>query len=109
MIARKPGEMTTLDTRGEAHEQVDKQKRYKQIIEIMEAREILAGPTYRHTMTAKEIAVAMCKTGYIPTDERNFTAPRLTEMCKQGVVEPAGKVKCIYTGRKVTAYKLRRE
>ena len=31
-------------------------------------------------MTAKEIAVEMYKKGYIPSDERNFTAPRLTEL-----------------------------
>jgi hypothetical protein len=110
MIERKPGEMTTLDTRGESYDKVDKQKRYQQIIEMMERRELLASAVNgRVPMTAKELAVALCSMGYIPTSERNFTAPRLTEMCKQGVVEPAGKVKCIYTGRKVTAYRLRRE
>ena len=110
MIERKPGEMTTLDTRGESHEKVDKQKRYKQIIEIMERREILASAKKdRVAMTAKEIAVAMCVKCYIPSTERNFTAPRLTELCKMGKVEPAGKVKCKYTGKTVTAYKLRRE
>lgn len=108
MIERKPGEMTTLDTRGESHETVDKQKRYNQIIEVMERREFFSLAT-RVEMTAKEIAVAMCVKGYIPTDERNFTAPRLTELCKMGKVEPVGKVKCKYTGKTVTAYKLRRE
>lgn len=101
MEKRRPGEMTTLDTRGESHEQVDKQKRYKQIIDIMEAT---GSP-----MTAKHIASTMYIKGYIPTDERNFAAPRLTELCKMGKVEPVGKVKCRWTGKTVTAYQLRRD
>ncbi len=110
MIERRPGEMTTLDTRGESHEQVDKETRYKQIIAVMEDWELTAiAIGARRAITAKEIAVIMCGAGHIPTNERNFTAPRLTELCKKGVVEPAGKAKCAYTGRTVTAYRLRRE
>ena len=58
---------------------------------------------------ANEIAVLMKIKHYIPTSERNFTAPRLTEMSKQGVVEPIGKKKCQYTGKLVTVYHLREE
>ena len=99
MEIRRAGEMTTLDTRGEAHESVDKNKRYSQIIEcLLECRVGL---------TAKEIAVLMMKKGYIPTSERNFTAPRLTEMSQHGVVEPVGKKVCQYTGKTVAVYALR--
>ena len=101
MIERRAGEITTFDTRGESHEKVDKQKRYQQIIEVMESNGL--------AMSAKEIAHLMCIKGYIPTNERNFTAPRLTELCQQGKVEPVGKIKCIFTDRMVTAYKLRSE
>ena len=94
----KLGEMPTLETRHEANESVDKEKRYKQIIEVL---------TGDKKMTAKEIAVEMYKRGYIPTTERNFTAPRLTEMSYKGIVEPIGKTKCEYTGKKVSIYKLR--
>ena len=58
-------------------------------------------------MTAKEIAVRMNEKGYIPTTERNFTAPRLTEMSQLGIVEPIGKKICKYTKHKVTVYSLR--
>lgn len=98
MIERRAGEIPTLDTRGEAHEQVDKQKRYSQIIECLKET---------NEMTAKEIAVRMMQKGYIPTSERNFTAPRLTEMCQKGIIEPVGKKKCIYTGKTVAVYSLR--
>lgn len=85
------------ETRAEAHETVDKQKRYRQI------KECLAGSD---GMTAKEIAVMMMRKGYIPTSERNFTSPRLTEMLKTGEVDIIGKKKCQFTGKKVSVYVL---
>lgn len=98
MEKRRAGEMTTLDTRGESHEKVNKIKRYSQIIECLRENA---------EMTAKEIAVSMNEKGYIPTTERNFTAPRLTEMSQEGIVEPIGKKVCTYTGKKVAVYALR--
>ena len=98
MEIRQAGEMITLDTRAEAHEKVDKKKRYSQIIEcLIECPE----------MTAKECAVMMMKKGYIPTSERNFVAPRLTEMGHAGIVEPIGKKICSFTGKKVSVWALR--
>lgn len=97
MIKRRFGEITTMDTRSEANDSVNKSLRYSQIIECLRERP---------EMTAKEIAVRMCEKGYIPTTERNFTAPRLTEMSQRGIVEPVGKKKCIFTGRKVAVYSL---
>lgn len=97
MIERRYGEMTTLDTRGESYEQIDKVKRYSQIIECLRENP---------QMTAKQIAVRMHEKGYIPTTERNFTAPRLTEMSQRGIVEPIGKTKCQYTGKTVAVYGL---
>lgn len=102
MELRNYGENTTLETRSEAHESVDKNKRYSQITEcLMEAEKgNLRG------LTAKECAVMMFKKGYIPTSERNYTAPRLNEMMNEGKVEPIGKQVCAYTGKKVTIYAL---
>ena len=99
MIEARNGEVVTLSTRSESHDQVDKQKRYAQIKECLEIR----------PMTAKEIAVMMCEKGYIPTSERNFTAPRLTEMSQNGIVEPYATKKCEYTGKTVSVYRLRQE
>lgn len=94
---RLPGENTPALTRSLANEAVDRKARCRQILEILKG----------HEMTAKEIAVAMKIRGWIPTDERNFTAPRLTEMCEDGLVEPVGKRKCSHTGRVVTVYAVR--
>lgn len=96
-MKRLIGEIPTYDTRSESNNTIDRKKRYKQIIEILsEGKEL----------TAKEIAVEMWNRGYIPTSERNFTAPRLTELSYKGIVEPCGKEKCKYTGKNVAVYKL---
>lgn len=97
MIERRPGEYVPFDTRAEANETVDRNKRYAQIIECLREKP---------NQTAKEIAVMMAKKGYIPTAERNFTAPRLTEMTHTGKVEPIGKTQCKYTGKTVSVYAL---
>ena len=98
MIERRPGEITTLETRAAANEEVDRNLRYKQIIDVLSGCPSGA--------TAKEIAVKMQMRGDIPTSERNFTAPRLTELGKRGKVEPVGKTVCRYTGRTVTVWGL---
>lgn len=101
VIKRRYTEIPTLETRSESNESVDRQRRYHQIVRVLKQ--------YGRGMTAKEIAVSMCNIGYIPTSERNFTAPRLTELSMMGVVEPLGKTICQYTGKKVTVYGLRSE
>ena len=101
MEKRQPGEYTTYDTRGEANEKVDRQKRYNQILEIL--RDFPEG------LTAKECAVQMMRRKYIPTSERNFVSPRMTEMMYLGIVEPIGKKICKYTHKRVAVYVIRRE
>lgn len=80
-----------------AAEVVDKQLRYDQIIEMLNVYE---------TATAKEIAIMMYTKGYIPTTERNFVSPRLTELQKKNIVEIVGKKKCQFTNKTVSIYKL---
>ena len=99
IIERLPGEYTPFETRAEANETVDRQKRYKQILEILDGRQ----------MTAKEIAFEMYHRRYTPNAERNFSAPRLTELQAQGKVEVIGKKKCQYTGKTVAVYQIREE
>lgn len=98
---RRPGERITFTTRAIANEEVPRKVRYSQIIAILRKSP--------HPMTAKEIAIKMFEKGLIATDERNFTAPRLTELSQRGVVEPVDKVYCEYSGKLVSRYKLREE
>lgn len=99
MIKRNFGEMTTLETRSEANESIDKRIRYKQILGIL--KESPCG------MSAKEISVRMMEKGFTPTSERNFSAPRISELMDMGIVEPIGKQTCQYTGKTVTVFRLR--
>lgn len=98
----KPGVVPTFETRRASYESVDKAKRYRQIIKIMQDLD--------KPMTAKEIAVEMKKRGYSSTDERNVSAPRITELLEKGILDCFGKkVRCKYSGKMVSQFVLRRE
>lgn len=68
-------------------------KRYEQILDRLDKPK-----------TAKEIAVELFEIGVIPSTERNYTAPRLTELEKMGYVKAVDKKKCEYTGKTVAVY-----
>ena len=55
-------------------------------------------------MTAQEIATELYKRGITPNDERNFAAPRLTELADKELVQAVGKKICSKTGRSVTIW-----
>lgn len=73
--------------------QLQKKIRYEQILSRMDKPK-----------SAKEIAVELFELGYIPSTERNYVSPRLTELEKKGIVKATGKKKCSYTGKKVAVY-----
>lgn len=54
--------------------------------------------------TAKELAVELFDLGFIPSTERNYTAPRLSELEDMGMVKAIDKRKCEYTGKTVAVY-----
>lgn len=92
--------MSTITTQTRQMSFVDIQdktkKRYEQILHRLQGRE----------MTAKEIAMEMFELEMIPSTERNYTAPRLTELEQMGLVETVGKKKCKYSGKMVAVYAL---
>lgn len=92
--------MITHETRQMSFEDIqDKTKiRYIQILNRLDKPK-----------TAKELAVELFELGYIPSTERNFTAPRLTELEKMGFVKVIDKKKCEYTGKTVAIYKRTQE
>lgn len=93
---RMPGENPLLETKSESEAKVPKQKRYAQILEILSSN--------TEPMSAKEIAVEMYKKGYIPIAERNYSAPRITELLDMGKVDCVGKKICKYTGHSVGVF-----
>ena len=88
---------TTQETRQLSFTDIQdkKKKRYEQILNRLSNRE----------MSAKEIAVEMFELGMIASTERNYTAPRLTELEQMGYVEVIGKKKCEWTGKMVAVYR----
>ena len=92
---------TTLETRQLSFTDIQdkKKKRYEQILTRLSNRE----------MTAKEIAVEMFELGMIASTERNYTAPRLTELEQMGYVEVIGKKKCEWTGKMVAVYRRKQQ
>lgn len=97
MEERRYGENTSLETRKESYDKVDKSKRYMQIKQILKEY---------GSLTAKQIAILMNKKGFTSNDDRNNSAPRLTELCIAGEVEIIGKTKCEYTGKTVSVYQI---
>jgi len=55
-------------------------------------------------MTAQEVASELHRRGITPADERNFSAPRLTELSDKGLVRAVGKKICGKTGRRVSVW-----
>ena len=86
----------TNETRRESYASVKPDtKRHRQVIlEILGGRE----------MTANEIAEELYKKGVTPYYERNFAAPRLTELKSEGKVKTVGKKYCGKTGRMIAVW-----
>ena len=87
--------MITCETRRLSFEDIKekRQVRYNQILDRLD-----------RPKTAKEIAVELYELGLIPSTDRNYTAPRLTELTKMGVVKAIDKIKCNWTGKQVALY-----
>jgi len=60
-------------------------------------------------MTAREVSAELHRRGITLTDERNFAAPRLTELREDGQVKVIGKKQCAHTGRNVAVWAVRKE
>lgn len=90
------------ETRRESYETVKPtvQQRQSAVLEILEE--------YRE-MTAQEVADELYRRGYTLSGERNFSAPRLTELRDAGKVEAIGKKLCSKTGRNVTVWAVCKE
>jgi len=86
----------TNETRRESYESVkpDTQRRRQVILGILGDRE----------MTATEIAEELYQKGITPFYERNFAAPRLTELKADGKVKTVGKKYCGKTGRMIAVW-----
>lgn len=85
-----------------------RRKSYKEILENLGPRyqAILETLRERPRSTARELALYLWEKGVIPTPERNFTHPRLTELMQAGIVAAVDKKRCPITGKMVAVYEL---
>lgn len=92
--------MITNETRFQSYKEIKPKQpvRYDQIIYIL--RNNPKG------MTAKEIAVELYNLKLIPSTERNFVSPRLTELVKMEKVQVIGKKICEYSKKKVAVFQV---
>lgn len=91
----------TFSTRQLSFEDIKekRQRRYEEILDRLESG----------AKTAKEIAIELYEMKLIPSPERNYTAPRLTELEKMGKVKVVDKKKCQWTGKTVAVYEIDQE
>lgn len=84
-MKKKRTDKTTKETRRESYEAVlpKVKKRSTLILEILGSR----------SMTVSEITDELVAAGEIPYYNRNYVAPRLTELKDMGVVETCGRRK----------------
>ena len=99
MEYRRYGQDITLEIRSEAEKTINKNLRYKQIIDILR--------DHPQGLTAKQVSMQMAYRGYTSNTDRQNSAPRLTELSQKGIVEPIGKTTCYFTGKTVAVYGLR--
>ena len=92
--------LITQETRRESYEAAkpDAAQRRRVILEIL---------TERGGMTAREVSAELHRRGITPTDERNYAAPRLTELYKAGKITTTRKKLCPQTGRNVAVWAVR--
>lgn len=88
---------TTKTTRRESYEAIapETSKRGNLILEVLGDREL----------TVDEIVYALMNSGKIPAFDRNYVAPRLTELKAAGLVEVVGKRASGRTGKQVAVWR----
>ena len=85
--------MITKETRAESLKKLDKNLRYTQIIECLKNE--------NNGLTAREIA------NKLGSNERNYAAPRCTELVQKGKLEVVGKRYDTFTKTNVAVYKIK--
>lgn len=86
----------TIETRRESYDAIKAKRsdRRNLILEILGSRQ----------MTASELTEELLAKGYIKYYDRNFVAPRLTELKEAGIVETVGKRLCKRTNKNVAIW-----
>ncbi len=90
----------TTDTRWESFEKLDRKTMYNLILNTLKAYE-------KDGLTARELAVKLYNQGLIKSNERQATAPRLTELVDEGILVVIGKRVDAISRKNVAVYTLK--
>ncbi len=85
---------------------VNRNNMYKWILQVLQGEMDCPWGWDCSELTAREIAVVLCKNGYIPLAIRQATAPRLTELERMGRVCVTGSKIDETTKKKVRKYEV---
>lgn len=88
--------MITSENRAESYNKVNKTLRYSQILNVLEK-------VYPRGLSVREIM------NKLKIDERNYIAPRCTELAQKGKIKEIGKTYDFITKRNITVYKYLKE
>lgn len=89
----------TTQTRWDSYEKLNKKRLYELILQTL--RDVPDG------LTAREVAVILYNQGYLISNERQATAPRMTELVDKGEIVVIGKREDVVTGKNVAIYSLK--
>ena len=87
---------TTIDNQVASYKKLDKDTRKKEIIQIL--------LNTKESLTVREIAYQLFVDNKVKFFERNTVAPRITELCSEGILEPKGTDIDDWTGKSVTVF-----
>jgi hypothetical protein len=87
---------TTKESRRDSYDEIrpKRAKRRQLILEVLGGRQL----------TASEITEELLRHHVIQYYDRNFVAPRLTELKSEGLVETVGRRMCRRTGKRVAVW-----
>ena len=88
----------TQETRRESNQKTDRVNMQGHVLRVLQSCEL--------PLTAREIAIELCKEFLIPYPERSIIQPRITELVDDGKIRVVGKVYDHVTDRNVAAYEL---
>lgn len=89
----------TSDTRFDSFQSTNRKRLYQLITSVLKE--------YSEGMTAREIAIKLYNQGFLLSNERQATAPRLTEMVDKGLIVVVGKKKDTVTQKQVAVYAIK--
>ena len=92
----------TSDTRFESLSKINRQRLHSSILSVLKQNK-KENPTTAG-LTAREVAVILYNKGLLINNERQATAPRLTELVDKGKVVVVGKKKDYITNVSVAVY-----